>query len=114
MSGRSHPGFGQVAADAIYYVKDAAPAGETFTWTPAIPSSGSYAVYARWTANSLNSSAASYSIVHANGTANVTANQRVNGGAWKYLGSFEFAPNAGHKVILQASADGDTIADAVR
>jgi RHS repeat-associated protein len=89
-------------------------AGETFTWEPAIPSSGVYTVYARWPASSLNSSAASYSIVHAGGTATVVANQRLNGGSWKYLGSFEFAANAGHKVILQASADGDTIADAVR
>jgi RHS repeat-associated protein len=105
---------GKVAADAIYYVKDAPPSGETFAWEPAIPSSGVYTVYARWPASSLNSSAASYAIVHAGGTATVVANQRLNGGSWKYLGSFEFAPNAGHKVILQASADGDTIADAVR
>jgi hypothetical protein len=105
---------GKVAADAIYYVKDAPPTGETFTWEPAIPAAGTYAVYARWTANSLNTAAASYSIQHAGGTATVARNQRISGGIWRYLGSFEFSANAGHKVILQASADGDTIADAVR
>jgi RHS repeat-associated protein len=53
-------------------------------------------------------------VVHAGGTTVVTANQRSNGGSWKYLGSFSFSPNAGHKVVLQAAADGDAIADAIR
>jgi RHS repeat-associated protein len=45
--------------------------------------------------------------------ANVTLNQKQNGGAWVPLGSWNFAPGAGHKVTLAAAAEGTTIADAM-
>ena len=52
-------------------------------------------------------------MTHGGGTANVTLNQKQNGGGWVPLGSWSFAPGAGHKVTLAAAADGTTIADAM-
>jgi RHS repeat-associated protein len=104
---------GKVAADAIYIAPAGAPSSDAFTWTPAIPSSGSYTAYARWPASSANTGAAQYTVTHGGGTANVTLNQKQNGGTWVPLGSWSFAPNAGHKVALAASAEDSTIADAM-
>jgi RHS repeat-associated protein len=104
---------GKVAADAIYIAPAGAPASDAFTWTPAIPNSGTYQVYARWPASSANAGAAQYTVTHGGGTANVTLNQKQNGGSWVPLGSWSFAPGAGHKVTLAAAAEGTTIADAM-
>jgi len=52
-------------------------------------------------------------VTHGGGTANVTLNQKQNGGSWVPLGSWSFAPGSGHKVMLAAAADGTTIADAM-
>jgi RHS repeat-associated protein len=103
---------GRVAADAIYYVADSAIT-DAFTWSPAIPGSGVYQVYARWPASSANTGAAQYTVTHAGGTAEVTLSQKQNGGAWVPLGNWSFAPGAGHKVTLAAAAEGTTIADAM-
>jgi RHS repeat-associated protein len=104
---------GKVAADAIYIAPAGAPSSDAFTWTPAIPGSGTYTVYARWPAASANTGAAQYTVTHGGGTANVTLNQKQNGGSWVPLGSWSFAPGAGHTVTLAAAADGTTIADAM-
>ncbi len=104
--------LGKVAADAIYYVRDAAPS-DAFTWTPAIPSAGAYQVYARWPASSANTAAAQYTVTRDGGASTVTLNQKQNGGAWVLLGSYQFTPGAGQKVTLAASSDGTTIADAL-
>ena len=75
---------------------------------------GSYDLYARWTASSANSAAASYTVVHGAGTAVVTVNQKQNGGQWRYLGSYGFEPDAGHQVTLAAGEDGDERRDPPR
>jgi RHS repeat-associated protein len=104
---------GKVVADAIYYVRDSA-AVDSFTWTPDIQSAGDYQLYARWTASSANSGAAQYTVVHGGGTSLVTVSQKQNGGQWNLLGTYSFAPAAGHQVTLTASADGNVIADAIK
>jgi RHS repeat-associated protein len=104
---------GKVAADAIYIAPAGAPSSDAFTWTPAIPGSGTYEVYARWPASSANTGAAQYTVTHGGGTADVTLNQKQNGGSWVPLGSWSFAPGAGHTVTLAAAAEGTTIADAL-
>jgi len=101
-----------VAADAIYYVQDTAPT-DAFTWTPAIPSAGSWRILVRWPASSANTAAARYTVTHAGGTTVVTLNQKQNGGIWNSLGTYSLTPGAGHKVTLAASTDGTTIADAL-
>jgi hypothetical protein len=64
-------------------------------------------------ASSANASAAQYTVTHAGGSSPVTVNQRQNGGQWHLLGTYSFAPDAGHKVKLAAAADGTVIADVV-
>jgi len=104
---------GKVVADAIYYVQDGAPV-DSFTWTPDIQSAGDYQLYARWTASSANSGAAQYTVVHGGGTSLVTVSQKQNGGQWNLLGTWSFAPGAGHQVTLTASSDGNVVADAIK
>jgi RHS repeat-associated protein len=104
---------GKVVADAIYYVQDGAPV-DSFTWTPDIQSAGEYQLYARWTASSANSAAAQYTVVHDDGTSLVTVSQKQNGGQWNLLGTWSFAPGAGHQVTLTASSDGNVVADAIK
>ena len=103
---------GKVAADAIYIAGTGAPT-DTFTWTPAFPSAGTYQVYARWPASSGNTGAAQYTVTRDGGTSTVTLNQKQNGSTWVLLGSYNFTPSAGQKVTLAASANGTTIADAL-
>jgi RHS repeat-associated protein len=104
---------GQVAADAVRVVPQAA-SSEKFTWTPTIPSSGSYDVYARWVASSANTGAATYTVTHSGGSSNVVVNQKQNGGAWVRLGTYSFAPSSGHKVELLGANDGRVVADGIR
>jgi RHS repeat-associated protein len=104
---------GQVAADAVRVVPQVA-SSEKFTWTPTIPSSGSYDVYARWVSSSANTGAATYTVTHGGGSSNVVVNQKQNGGAWVKLGTYSFAPSLGHKVELLGANDGRVVADGIR
>jgi hypothetical protein len=67
---------GRVAADAIYIAAAGGTPSDAFTWTPTIPSSGPYQVYARWPASSANTGAAQYTVTHGGGTANVPRSTR--------------------------------------
>jgi len=53
-------------------------------------------------------------VVHGGGTSLVTVNQKQNGGQWNLLGTYSFAPAAGHKVTLTASSDGNVVADTIK
>ena len=87
-----------------------------FTWTPEVPSSGAYKVYARWTSGSDRTSEATYTIHHAGGSTAVTVNQRGSGGSWNLLGTFTLTPGSNHRVVLADDApDGSwVIADAIK
>jgi hypothetical protein len=65
-----------VTADTVRVV----PQATSRLWTPTIPSSGSYDVYARWVASSANTGAATYTVTHGGGSSNVVVNQKQNGG----------------------------------
>ncbi len=102
---------GYVIADAVMLVPPGA-APNTATWTVPVPSSGSYNVYARWTAHPNRATDAKYTVNHAGGASTVTANQEQNSGAWNLLGSYSF--NAGNATVsLTDQANGYVIADAV-
>jgi len=62
-----------------------------------LPSALPLTVYARWGTGNSNASNANYVITHAGGTDTVTVNQNVNDGTWFKLGTYDLAPNAGHK-----------------
>jgi len=89
---------------------------EQAAWNVNLPSSGSYKVYARWTAGSNRPSNIAYQVYHKGGTANVYVNQQANGGTWNLLGTFNFPAGASQKIKLScwASPDDVVIADAVR
>jgi len=86
--------------------------GYTATWTIPLTQSASYQVYAYWRAQNNNSTAATYTIHHSSGAANVSVNQRLNGDTWNLLGTFTLAPGA--EVVLTQAASGHVNADAIK
>ena len=84
-------------------------------FTPEIPHTGTYEVFARWTSHSKRATNVPIDIVHANGTARVVVNQKRNGGEWVSLGTYTFdAGTEGSVVIRNNGANGYVVADAVR
>ena len=93
----------------------------SITWTPDIPERGEYAVYISYKSLPNSSSAVHYTVRHLGGTSEFAVNQKMGGGTWIYLGTFEFEEGTQGSVILDNSipkgikAAGSTItADAVR
>ncbi len=73
-------------------------------WTPDIPSRGRYAVYISYKSLPNSTSHAHYTVVHMGGRTEFSVNQKMGGGTWIYLGTFEFAPGQGGQVILDNRA----------
>ena len=96
------------------YQSHAAGSGaNTATWSFAVPTAGSWEVYARWTNGTNRASNAPYTIHHAGGSTLVVRNQEVNGGSWQSLGTFSFNV-AAYSVRLSNNANEYVIADAIR
>ena len=86
----------------------------TFTWQPALPASGTYAVYAWWTIHTNRSSNVPYVIDHDGPTpTTVTRDQRSLGGRWNLLGTYDFTAGANGDVTV-SSENGQASADAIR
>lgn len=60
-------------------------------WTPNIPARGRYAVYISYKSLPKSTTAAHYTIRHLGGISEFIVNQRIGGGTWIYIGTFEFA-----------------------
>ncbi len=84
-----------------------------FTWTPAVPSSGQYDVYAMWKAQGHHATNATYTIHHAGGSTPVVVNQTQQGGQWNLLGTVTLDPTSNHRVVLSDAANNYVIADAI-
>ncbi len=90
------------------------------SWIPAIPEKGSYAVYVSYGKEANATSDARYTVYHSGGTAEISVDQRMMGGTWVYLGTFDFEsgsqPELGRVDLSNQSLDvGKTVsADAVR
>jgi hypothetical protein len=92
-----------------YVYSAAAGAHYNFNATP----NGRYEVYAWWTAAASRSQAVRMEIQHAAGTATVTVNQRLNGGQWNLLGTFDFDGSLVRVRVLSDGVNGLwTVADA--
>jgi len=108
----STPGF----YGTNYHVRPTASVSDQASWSVNLPTSGSYDVFVRYTAGSNRPTAASYSVVHAGGTATVSVNQTINGGTWVKLGTWNM--NAGNSQRVRLSCwttlGKYVIADAVR
>ncbi len=90
----------------------------TATWTPNL-SAAQYQVFARWAADDTRSTAVPYTITYEGGvsTTTVTVNQRVDGGTWVLLGTFQFNGDPSENVTITYTRSGDTdrvCADAIK
>lgn len=87
-------------------------------WIPTIPETGSYAVYVSYQSLPNSVSNAKYIVFHKGGATEFKVNQKIGGGTWVYLGTFEFdkGNNDYGMVILsnESNENGVVCADAVR
>jgi len=98
-----------------YHARATEAVSDQATWTVTLPATDSYRVDAWWTAAANRAASASYSVVHAGGTATVAKNQQANGGSWQTLGTWNF--NAGSNQVRLScwtTAGFFVIGDAVR
>lgn len=88
------------------------------SYQPNLPESGKYAVYVSYQTLPKSVSDAKYLVIHKGQITEFTVNQRMGGGTWVYLGSFEFDKGCSefNRVIVtnHASKRGVVTTDAVR
>lgn len=90
---------------------------KTARFTPSIPKTGTYQVYANWTvvAGLVYPTNVPYTITHAGGTTNLAVNQSDNGGEWNLVGTYTFNEGtSGNVLISTTGTTGYVIADAIR
>ena len=99
-----------------YHYRSTAAISDQAAWNVNIPTTGNYAVYARWTAGTNRAASAPYSVVHNGGTTTVNVNQQANNGTWVLLGTFGFNAGASQKIRLSCwtTAGFVVVADAVK
>lgn len=87
-------------------------------WVPTLPVAGEYAVYVSYQTLPGSVSDAKYLVFHNGGVTEFKVNQKIGGGTWVYLGTFEFdkGNNDYGMVVLsnESSEHGVVCADAVR
>ena len=87
-------------------------------WVPTLPESGEYAVYVSYQTLPNSISDAKYLVFHKGGISEFVVNQKIGGGTWVYLGTFDFEKGNSPQgmVILtnQSKEKGVVCADAVR
>ena len=87
-------------------------------WIPTIPETGKYGVYVSYQSLPQSVTNAKYLVFHKGGVTEFKVNQRMGGGTWVYLGSFEFdrGQNDYGMVVLsnESNQQGVVCADAVR
>ena len=87
-------------------------------WVPTLPAKGEYAVYVSYRTLPNSVSDAKYLVFHNGGVTEFKVNQKIGGGTWVYLGTFEFDKgnnNYGMVVLSNESSEhGVVCADAVR
>lgn len=88
------------------------------TWTPDIPQAGRYAVYVSYVTRPNSVADAHYTVYHKGGRTQFRVNQRMGGGTWVYLGTFDFDTGSQRegRVVLTNESDyrGVVTADGVR
>ncbi|MDY6952915.1 MAG: hypothetical protein SWE60_15505, partial [Thermodesulfobacteriota bacterium] len=96
-----------------YHYHSTGSGSDTFTWTPAINSSGIYEVFARWSEQPSRAPDATYTIYHDGGNTDVQVDQRSNGGKWVSLGFYTF-DGVNDYVELVDCPNGYVVADAIK
>lgn len=69
-------------------------------WCPQMPERGEYAVYVSYKSLPSSTTAAHYTVHHMGGTSEFIVNQKMGGGTWIYLGTFEFNEGGDGYVML--------------
>jgi RHS repeat-associated protein len=67
--------------------------GGSFTWATTSLVPGKYRVYAYWPATSGGTGNATFTVTHASGSTQYSANQQINGAQWRLLGTHTFGTN---------------------
>ncbi len=86
-------------------------------WTPRIPVSGNWQVYAWWPQGTNRPTNSPYRIYYKGGSAIVRVNQQAGGGQWNLLGTYPMEAGGNNYVTMSNDADPTgkvTMADAVR
>lgn len=87
-------------------------------WVPYIPETGKYAVYVSYQTLPNSVSDAKYLVFHNGGVTEFKVNQKIGGGTWVYLGTFEFDKGSNDYGMVALSNEskekGVISADAVR
>lgn len=76
-------------------------AASKIVWRAQIPERGEYAVYVSYKTLPKSTSSASYTVHHLGGKSNFIVNQKIGGGTWIYLGTFEFDKGSEGYVTLE-------------
>jgi hypothetical protein len=76
--------------------------GAKAIWTPDIPENGEYSVYISYKSLPHSTQCAHYTVNHAGGATEFYVNQKIGGGTWIYLGTFEFKKGNDASVTLDA------------
>ncbi len=79
-----------------------------------VTSADTYRVYVRWMQANARATNAPFTVHHDGGTTLTTFNQKINGGIWMLLGTYDLTPASSPKVVLTDNANGRVAFDAVR
>lgn len=71
------------------------------TYTPTLPTNGTYEVYAWWVESSNRPTNTAYDVIHASGTNRILVNQKVASGGWFKLMTTNFTAGTNGKVIIR-------------
>ena len=89
-------------------------------WEFTVPETGKYAVYVSYASLPNSTESAHYTVSHSSGETEFIVNQKMGGGTWIYIGTFDFEEGAGSLVTLDnivedGKASGTVVtADAVK
>ncbi|MDI6827084.1 MAG: carboxypeptidase regulatory-like domain-containing protein, partial [Armatimonadota bacterium] len=99
-----------------YRYRNTQATSDPATWTPNIPTSGTWAVYAWWSQGTNRSSSAPYIVYYSGGSTTIYKNQQSSGGQWNLLTTQTFGTGTGYPTLLSCwtTTGYVVIADAVK
>jgi predicted secreted protein len=101
--------------DCYHHDENKNKGSKSVTFTPSLATAGTYQVFMRHPSRSDYPANVPVDISHGSGIATVEVNQRLDGGVWKPLGTFDFqAGTAGSVRIRTTGTSGYVAADAVK
>lgn len=101
----------------LRYIQSTATGNNTARFTPDLPQTGSYDVYAWWTSHSNRAANVPYTIHFSGGAVDtVRVNQEKGEGGWQYLGTYSFEAGTDGYVEISDEAELDEyiMADAIK